>query len=200
MPAAARGEVDRTLSRPGLASAIGAVGIAAAALTDSLHPSFLLTTLMLGTHAGNVWGKAEAPLRSRFQYSILDDPTMARFYPPIIAKTWEPANQRKQFDALVEYFSALSIELDQAKRMEEAVAWLLGGPLPATLQARVQKDHSVLYRLASSAGVRELWGGESFWARYRKRFDPAASAGDERWTEWLTQPERQIGIVVQPGR
>lgn len=198
LPDTARGDIARSIPYAGLAGAVGGVGIVAPALQDSLHPSFLLTTLMLGAQAGFVWGKPGPPLRSRFQFSILDDPTVARFYPPIIATTWGPMSLRGQLDALVGQFANLSIELEQARRMAEAVAWLLGGPLPAALQARVQTDHSVLYRIASAAAVRELWGGEAFWARYRQRLDPARSAGDERWIEYFKRPDRQIGIVFQP--
>jgi hypothetical protein len=197
MPAPAKGGGLATVDRTDTESAYGALGLVAPALTDSLHPSFLLHTLMLGTHAGNLWGKAEGPVRSRFQYSILDDPTLARFYPPILSRTWEPGHLRTQFNAAVDHFATLSIELDQVRRMEDAVSWLLGGPLPGPLLARIQKDRAVLYRVASSAAVRELWGGEAFWSEYRRRFDPAASAGDMRWSSDMKDLGRQIGVVCQ---
>ncbi len=197
MPPPAQSPVSAVVKHPGLDLPVGCIGIAAPALTDSLHPSFFLTALILGAHATRLWS-GTGVVRSHFQYSILDDPSLVRLYPPIVAANWKPENMQQQLGALITTFASLTIALDQAEHMKTAVAWLLGGPLPGPLLARVRTDHAVLYRVCSNAATRELWGGEAFWEVYRRRFDPARSAGDERWPAYMKDPARAIGLIYAP--
>jgi hypothetical protein len=197
MPAVASGGITDVVPHGKLDRLVGGVGIVAPALSDSLHPSFFLTALVLGAHASQMWGGSDL-VRSRFQFSILDDPSVARLYPPIQSTEWSPENLQMQFFALLQTFSTLTIELNQMTAVREAVDWLLGGPLSDGLAARVPTDHAVLYRLCSAAATRELWGGEAFWSQYRRRFDPARSAGDERWPEVLKDPALVISVLYAP--
>jgi len=184
---------------PGLTRTIGGIGVIAPALTDSLHPSFLLTMFAIGTSAGGAWGQADPPVRSRFQYSILDDPELARFYPPVRTGSWTPDNLAIQLGLISDGFKQIAIGLDQARQMANAVAWLLGGPLSPQLASRIQTDHAVLYRVCSAGAVRELWGGEPFWSLYRSRFEPGREDPlTDNWLEWMNDPQHQVAIVYLP--
>jgi hypothetical protein len=201
MPAGAKGGTAEVIPYAGIERPVGGVGVVAPALTDSLHPSFYLTTLVLGAQAKGMWGdfeRSQRSQRSRFQYALLDDPDVARFYPPVTAFDWTPEHMAVQMNALVVAFSAVSIEMAQVKRIHAAVEWLLGGPMSEVLAGRVRTDRSVLYRLCSAAATRELWGGEAFWSEYRRRFDPELSAGSQRWVEYLRDPAHAVLLIYQP--
>jgi predicted Zn-dependent peptidase len=201
-PAAARpGPSTRalTLHRGDLPRAVGVVGVPAPALSDTTHPSFFLSVLMLGTFASAHWGRPDGALHSRFQFSILDDPALARFYPPVLARSWTPENLRTQLGALVTDFDSRAIEMNDVLRVEQGVLWLLGGPLPGALAQRVKTDRAVLYRLCSAAAARELLGSEAFWSEYRRRFSPENNPGFTPWRDYFNDPSRFIGIVYEPG-
>ena len=71
------------------------LGLTAPALSDSLHPSFYMALLVLGGQAKVSWEPPARPLVTRFQYSLLDDPGFARFYPAVeSAATRRPAAAR----------------------------------------------------------------------------------------------------------
>src|SRR5439155_26677361 len=59
---------------------IGVVGVIAPALTDSLHPQFFLSLLIIGQQVKSSW-QVDPLLKSRFSYSILEEPDLIRFYP-----------------------------------------------------------------------------------------------------------------------
>jgi hypothetical protein len=178
--------------------ALGGVGIMAPALADTSHPSFFLTMLMLGTHANIQWGRPNSPLSSRFQYSILDDPSVARFYPPVKSNTWTASNLSIQLSALAEHFNSLNVDYESVQRVQMSVEWLLGGPLPESLQERVKSDPAVLYRVASSAGARRLLGDRAFWTRYRRQFDPTVGASYARWHDYICASENHSAVIYLP--
>src|SRR5262249_10332599 len=72
-----------TVPQPGASRPIGVLGLIAPALDDTTHAAFYLQLALVGAHCSRSWGRPDAPLTSRFYYSIFDDPEMARFYPPV---------------------------------------------------------------------------------------------------------------------
>ncbi|MCE9626519.1 MAG: hypothetical protein K8R56_01210, partial [Candidatus Eisenbacteria bacterium] len=74
----------------GLTAPVGVVASAAPALTDSLHPGFFLGMLITGGGLTKSWGPPTPPLAARFQYSLLDEPEIVRFYPPVRSDATDP--------------------------------------------------------------------------------------------------------------
>src|SRR5262249_8845593 len=60
----------RTIPWKNLSAPAGVVAAEAPALADSLHPAFYLGVLVAGASVVEKWGAPQAPLVSRFQYSL----------------------------------------------------------------------------------------------------------------------------------
>jgi hypothetical protein len=189
----------RQATRAGLDHNAGCLGILAPAIDDSLHPSFYFSMLVLGTQSSRAWGKTEPPLSSRFQYSLFDDPEMARFYPPIANGAVEPATLFKSFRDAAEALENSIITPDVETPMIRGVIWLLGGAMSPELLARAARDPSVLGTLSTNQAVRELWGGEAFWSRYRARF-MAHQRPFRGWMDYLFDSSHRVGLVLTPRR
>lgn len=181
--------------QPGAPRTLGAVGILAPAVSDTSHPSFYLTMLVLGQHASMRWGRPNSPLRSRFNYSIFDDPSVARFYPPVKSKSWTPENLSVQMRGLAEHFNGFVVDFKAVQSVQLSVDWLLGGPLPPSLQERITKDPAVLYRVASSGAARRLIGDEAFWRSYRRQFDPTVGSRYDRWHPYVIADENHAALM-----
>jgi hypothetical protein len=191
---------SRVLRRPELARALGVFGVRAPALTDSLHPDFLIATLMLGGQAAQTFGGPEAPLTTRFQYNVFDDPTLVRFYPELD----EGARSDRDLDAAMQQlfidFRARTITGDLKRALWRGVDWLLGGPVPPEMMPRVLQDLGTLHTVCLTAAIRELWGGEAFWAGYRARFRSTAGPDQPYWIAWFRSPQNAVRVVLVPDR
>lgn len=201
LPAPARIALDSAscaMARPEVRGAAGVVGLFTPALTDSTHPAFLMQLLLAGGHCANRWGAAEPPLRSRFQYALLDDPEIARFYAPVPADARDPDLLTVEFTASLGEVNAMILEPRSYQEIWRSVDWLLGGPLPPELSKRVLKDAGALHTLASGMATRELWGGEPFWSQYRRRFRDAIDHPYARWYEWFVAPEHRVALLMVP--
>ena len=172
------------LTHPKLTGQVGAIGIVAPALTDTIHPSFSLHALLLGSFCRMRWGPGLAPIESRFDYSIVDEPEMARVYPPVPV---DPADTSDVSDEFVLTLGDLPVSLarDEYQSALENVMWLLGGPMPITVTLRMRREPGALYTLASGAAARAQWGDEAFWSEYRRRFDEAAGRDFSYWRAWF---------------
>ena len=197
MPAGVDSGGALLLPHPRVDPNLGGAGIIAPALSDTTHPSFYMTMLLIGMRANGAWNEPGRPSISRFQYSILDDPDVVRLYPPALGAGWRIEHMLLHMNGLVNAYDSSPISLEQVQQVRTGVEWLLGGPLPRTLAAKVRTDRSVLYRLCSAAATRELWGGESFWTDYRARFDPERSAGSD-WAGYLRDPNHQFYLMYEP--
>jgi hypothetical protein len=178
--------------------AAGVVGLFAPALTDSTHPAFLMQLLLAGGHCADRWGAADPPLRSRFQYAVLDDPEIARFYAPVQADAKDPDVMTVEFTSTLGEVNAMIVEPKTYQQIWRSVDWLLGGPLPPELGKRVLKDAGTLHALASGMAARELWGGEPFWSEYRRRFRDAIDHPFPKWYEWFVAPEHRVALLMVP--
>jgi len=175
---------------------LGGVGLVAPALTDTLHPSFYLMALVLGSQATGMWS-GPGGQQSRFRYSILDDPDLVRFFPPALSMVFSLDQMAIMWDTLTGAYDKMTVEMDQVMRIHSAVEWLLGGPMAEPVARRVRTDPALLYRVCSAGATRELWGGEAFWSEYRRRFDPRAGGGTA-WASYLQDPAHRILLLYQP--
>jgi hypothetical protein len=186
--------------RKGLSKPVGVVGIVAPALEDTLHPSFYFATLMFATSLAREWGPTSAPLGSRFQFSLFDDPEMVRLYPPPdSAGTAANPGFQDQVDAAARDLAAMIIPPDADASIVRAVSWLMGGTMPPEVLGRAARDPSVLGTVAQNQAVRELWGGEPFWSEYRRRFLAYSHAYDY-WLDWLLNRNHRVELVLDPAK
>jgi hypothetical protein len=191
------GPGSATLRWPGLEQSVGCVGAAAPSLRDSLHPVFYLSLLILASRLGAAWGPPTPPLQSRFQYSILDDPELIRFYPRLGPGDRTAANLG---DALEDGLSAnetLVADPEALESLRAGVGWLLGERLPHEMLPRFQKTPGLLVLLSSSAASRQLWGGEALWAPYRRLFE-RCNIDAIGLIAKLRNPRNQVRLMLRP--
>jgi hypothetical protein len=153
----------------------------------------------MATQSSRTWGRAEAPLTSRFQYSLFDDPEIARFYPPIENGAVEPVTLFKAFRDVADALEKTIITPEVESPLLRGVIWLLGGAMSPELLERAAHDPSVLGTLSTNQAVRELWGGEPFWSRYRTRFI-AHQQPYRAWMDYLFDSSHRVGLVLTPRR
>lgn len=197
LPFSPGGGVER---RRGLDAPVGVVGVLAPALQDSLHPSFYLTLLVIGFQANQIWGPPEPPIRSRFQYALLDDPDLARFYPPTPLNAGTAADLLNVFHGELLKFSQGVAFTEDLEDLKKEVVWMLGGPTTPAFRRALRSQSGVLNTFAGFAAVRELWGGEAFWSTYRARFATLDHPANEYWTTQMAKRERQVALLFRPAR
>lgn len=184
---------DRQIQEP-----VAAVAVTGPALADSLHPAFYLGMIVTGPALTHNWGAAPAPLTSRFQYSLLDEPELVRFYPPVAKDATDPEVVAGSLYEHLKVVSGVNVPATTLNRVKRSVRWLIGGELPPDLKARLRTDTGGLGTLANGAATRALWLGDTFWARYLERFD-GTMIGHNYFYEWITQPEHQSILLLTPG-
>lgn len=181
-----------------LTAPAGVIAVGAPALTDSLHPAFYMAIILTGGHASERWGRAESPLTSRFHYSLMDEPDVARFYPPLGRDASDPALVTEEFISTSREIVQTELDPEVLKNAWRGLDWLLGGPLPPELRGRVSLDAGGLSTLSSGAATRELWGGEAFWSVYRRRFRQATSLEFRPWLAYYGNPDHIARILMTP--
>jgi peptidase M16-like protein len=186
------------MRRAGVSGPTGAVGVLAPALGDTLYPSFFIAMVMLATHTHQIWGPPAPPLTARFQYSVLDDPSMARFYPRL------PAGQSTVQDLVTEFgystddVMRMTITSDAIREVAGGTEWLFGGPMPAALRQHVRDDPAALNQLGVNDALRALLGTESFWALFRVRLDPLRARGPSTWMTYLAGRAHLVRLMLLP--
>ena len=78
--------------------------------------------------------------------------------------------------------------------------WMMGGPMTRALTESVRQDPAALNVLCTSLASQALWGNETFWAEYRRRFDPRVSPAFDFWADWLQDPGHQVTLLLVPRR
>jgi hypothetical protein len=203
LPAPAAPRLDSvTVARPyGVDAPLGVVGLMAPALTDSLHPSFTMALLVLGGQARTSWGPPARPLVTRFQYSLLDDPDFARFYPPAGPRgATDSRGPAAILNQLVEDLLAGAIQREVYDGLRHNLLWMMGGPMPQAVVEGMRQNTAALNVLCSSLASQTLWGNEVFWAGYRRRFGASASPSFDSWAKWLRDPKHQASLLLLPKR
>ena len=190
--------IQRRVSFPGLPFPLASIGVVAPALTDTLHPEFYAASLRLGTFMLNKWGRPDPPFTSRFRYQLFDDPEMALFFVPLSVEGLLIPQMREEFTFTAA--DAFFVEPPAPLRtgLQRGVEWMLGGMLPPELLAQARGGGSVLLTLSSTAGARQLWGDESFWALYRQRFAQGLEGERGHWRDYFQNTSRQVELVLTP--
>ena len=186
-----------SLQREGLMLPVGVLGVVAPALDDSLHPSFYAYLLLLRAYCSTQWNAPEPPLTTRFQFSVSDDPGLARFYPPMIPTS--PELMPQTFYNTVSAYAQGQPDSAESHQLLEAVQWLLGGPLPSDVLKKVKLDPSTLAALCSNMAAREHYGDEAFWTDYRRRVLERIGPTDYFWNTYVLREDRQVRLILMPG-
>ena len=197
-PALRADTASRVMPRDDIASPLGVYAVRAPALSDSAHPQFLYAALLLGSQASQTFGPPAPPLTTRFQYNLFDDPSLMRLYPAL-----EPdARSLRELDGscgqAFQDFRAHGMSPDILHSLWRGVDWLLGGPIPPELAARVRTDLGALATLSTTAAMRELWGGEEFWSAYRERFRRVSEISPLDWGGTLSDPRIASRLLLLP--
>ncbi len=189
----------RTMPWKGLAQPVGVLLVQAPALTDSLHPSFFLTTLVTAAGLPKSWGPPTPPLSSRFQYSLFDDAELVRFYPLVAPGTTDPQAMGEEFSFRLDELAAVSVGAEQLDLVRSSVAWMLGAPLTPELLRRSRAESGPLSTLGISMASRALWQGDPFWDAYLLRFQ-SQRYGHSSFYPRMDQPEHQFKLLLSGGQ
>ena len=188
---------SRRAEWPGLGRSLGVVGIITPPLDDSLHAAFFLSTVFVGGYMREYAGPVQAPLRSRFQYSVMEEPDLMRVYPKVDDAESDPesmvGNLANGFELLAE--QVIAVEMMDAVRAR--VGWMLGGPIPYALRAPARQSPWVLEPVASGTAARAIWKGDVFWSRYRRSFETTRLSPDNFY-RWMRDPAHQARLLLVP--
>jgi hypothetical protein len=188
------------VARPGLKRPSGVVGLIAPALADSMHPAFFMELALVGGHSTKTWGAPEPPLTSRFHYSIYDDPDLARFYPPVGPGESDPALLGVTFLSSLNDLTRMRVPPTSYMALWRGLDWLLGGAMPTEIYERVLREPGALHTLCTGTAVRELWGGEPFWSKYRQRFQKAVGTPYPEWHKRLLGQRYVVKLLFVPAQ
>ncbi len=185
------------LARPGPRA--GAIGIIAPPLSDTLHASFYLHSMLLGSHFNQAWRSGSEPATaSHFHYAIFDEPDLVRLFPPVAPKNATPEGLANELSETISALYRVVITRESYDELRSGLLWLLGGPMDDATRSRLLLDIQGLHTLARSMAARELMGGETFWAEYRRRFAAVPAGGLEPWMTHYDSPQHQVRVVTRP--
>ena len=182
-----------------LQAPLGVIACSTPSLSDSLHPAFYLGMLITGPALTHSWGAATPPLQTRFQYSLLDEPELVRFYPPAPAGAPDPERLAGALHEMLQVVGGQQVVGTMLNRVKRTVRWLLGGELPAELRERLQTQPGGLGTLSNNLATRALWRGDVFWNDYLARFDRMA-LGHSYFYDWITAREHQVVLLLTPSK
>lgn len=184
---------------PGLERTVGAIGVVAPALDDSLHPAFLLAGLLTGLQLRTLEGNPAPPLSSRFLFSAYEQPELLRLYPDLDAAESDPAALGRQLEYLSERIGRQVVTRTLLDRVKLGWDWLLGGPLPQGLRKQAEEAPAHLVPLTAGMATRALWRGDAFWERYRRNFENSV-ANPTVFFPWMNDPANQVRLLLVPRR
>jgi len=187
---------SRTILRNDLDEAAGVVGIIAPAVDDSLHPSFLLNAMLLGSHFNQGWQKPGAVATTRYHYSLFDEQDLVRVYPSVHAKETKPEALATSMSLAMEALRGMVVTRDVYDQLRSSMTWLMGGPMTSDLRRRIVTDTAGLHTLSRSMAACSMWGGTEFWADYRRRFESLNPGGLDSWVRYFAAPEHQIRLLL----
>ena len=190
--------VTTLVRRAGLERPVGVLGIFAPALSDSSHPAFFLASLIIGAQANIQWGEPVAPLRARFQYSVLEDPDLLRLYPPMALTDRTGEALAESFNSTIGRQDNLVVSDDIAADLRYGVGWLLGAPLNDRALNHMRTESTALILLSTSLAEGELRGGEPFWSVYRARAEHVGVPDLVYWLGYMRDPKLQARLVYLP--
>jgi hypothetical protein len=186
------------LPRPEATLASSVVGLIAPAITDSLHPSFYLSMLVLGTHFSEAWSLPSDLGHAPFQYQMLEDPEFVRFYPPVTPHERNPRAPGIELSHAMDQVAAMIVTVDDYVEVTEKVLWLLGGPMTPQVKRLAQNDANSLNLVATNMVARRMWGDDAFWAEYRRRMNPHLIRSVGQWNDYVSSSRHQAQLLVVP--
>ncbi len=187
----------RSLARADVDHPVGVLAVNAPALTDSGHPGFFLSMLMMAEHCHQSWNISPL-VKTRFRYSILDEPDLVRFYPQTDPDSTDAHVLASELRFTLGVLLGMIVMRNEWDEMRFNVLWLLGGPMPRHVLAQVRSDGAALNSLCNGLAARELTGGEAFWTVYRQRFLGMSDPKLARWARYVCLPENQAGLLFTP--
>jgi len=188
----------RQITRSDLASPLGVVGIIAPALADTTHPPFYLNALVIGSLCKDQWDPPAPPLSTHFQYSVLDDPDLVRFYPPISASATEARLVPEEYLLTIREMPAPDDVLYASIR--RGVGWLLGGSLSLDALKRARTQPETLRLLSTSMASRALAADDGFWADYRRRLQQTDGSSFDAWRNYFLALNHRASVLFSPGK
>ena len=189
----------RAMTWRDLAAPVGVIAVQSPAYTDSLHPAFYLGMLVTGPGMINSWGPPQAPLVSRFQYSLFDEPELVRFYPPVRADATDPDLVAGALYEQLEVVGGQMVDKTVLDGVRRSVSWLLGDLIPIEILTRLRTDPGGLGTLSNGMATRALWMGDAFWAEYLRRFR-TQQIGHSYFYEWMADAKHQTTLLLTPVR
>jgi hypothetical protein len=190
---------SRILRLPGIHEPSGVVAVIAPALEDSLHPSFYLNALLFGSHFNHVWlREAEGQVPNRWHYAVFDEPDLMRIFPMVDKGTTSTDQLGSSVEGALNTFSQLIVTTEPYEEVRASVLWMLGGPMPPALSSRAPRDPSLLTVMARTMATRALWGGETFWSTYRRRFESEKPGHLGEWLAYFKDPKHQVRLLMLP--
>jgi peptidase M16-like protein len=190
---------SRLLRLAGISAPEGVVGIIAPALTDSMHPSFYLNALLLGSHFNHLWLRDdEGHVPNRYHYAVFDEPDLMRIFPPASKSDPDADVMGSRVEQALNAFSALIVTTEPYEEVRSGVLWMLGAAMPAALASRAPHEPALLHTMSRTMAARALWGGEEFWADYRRRFQDEKPGHLGTWLAYFKDPKNQVRLLALP--
>jgi predicted Zn-dependent peptidase len=187
----------RSLERPDVDRPVGVLAVNAPALGDSAHPRFFLAMLLIGQYCHQTW-KASPLVKTRFRYSIHDEPELVRFYPEIARDSTDARTTANELRQAMKELVGMTVLAEEYDALRYNVLWLLGGPMTPPLLSQVRNNGAALNNVCNILAARELTGGEAFWSLYRRRFLVEGDPGLDEWARYVCRPEHQAGLLFAP--
>ena len=186
-----------SVARADLDQPVGVLALSAPALTDSGHPDFFLSMLLIGQHCHQSW-PISRHVKSRFRYSVLDEPDLVRLYPATAPDSTGAHALSNELHTTLRELLGMIVAAREFDELRYNVIWLFGGPMPRHVLSQVRSEGAALNNVCNNLAARELMGGEAFWALYRQRFTSGDDPGLARWIRYLDRPEHQAALLFTP--
>ena len=199
-PAPAVKAAGRAVVRSGLREPLGVVGVIAPALSDTLHPSFYINSLLIGRYCEQRWGAAPPPLPGRFRYPIFADAQFVQLFPPVASGETDADQVGIAVQDMIETLAVTVLDPTMMTEIRRNQQWVLGGLTTPEFRARIREQSGTLHTLASSMAVRALWGSEDFWAEYRRRFLDLKTPSGDMWASYFQSPDKLVRLLLTPPR
>jgi hypothetical protein len=188
------------IHRAGLPQPIGIVGVIAPAITDSLSPDFYLNALLIGRYCEDKWGPGPQTVPARFRYSLLADPQLVQFFPPIGPREGDADQLGMVFQDQIEKLAISVMPPNVFDEVRQRHLWILGGAMPPEVMQSMRKNPATLATLANTLAMRALWGSDRFWERYRRRFMSQSAAEGSEWTDYFESPDHIVRLLLVPAK
>jgi len=180
-----------------LGAPAGVVAVESPSLADTLHPAFYLGMLITGTGVTNSWGKPTGAVLTRFQYSLLDEPELVRFYPPVRADATDPDLIAGALHEQLQVVGGQMVDEVVLESARRSVGWLLGAEIPQGVMDHIKTDPGALGTISNGLATRALWRGDAYWAGYLRRFE-SLRIGHSYYYEWVADARHQTTLLLTP--